>query len=106
MLLWCTAAFAQLKPEADQAQAVIDSITADQALERAVVGIYAMTGNGRTLVDINGDKMLVQNPPMPPLEREELDRVYALPYMRTYHPMYEKYGGIKNCIGNESCSAF
>ena len=59
MLLWCTAAFAQLKPEADQAQAVIDSITADQALERAVVGIYAMTGNGRTLVDINGDKMLV-----------------------------------------------
>ena len=59
MLLWCTAAFAQLKPEADQAQAAIDSITADQALERAVVSIYAMAGNGRTLVDINGGKMLV-----------------------------------------------
>ena len=59
MLLWCSAAFAQLRPEAELAQAVIDSITADQALERAVVGIYAMTGNRRTLVDINGDKMLV-----------------------------------------------
>ncbi len=31
---------------------------------------------------------------MPPLEREELDRVYELPYMRTYHPAYEKEGGI------------
>ena len=38
--------------------------------------------------------MLVQNPPMPPLEREELDHVYSLPYARTYHPMYEKDGGV------------
>ena len=41
-----------------------------------------------------GDRMLVQNPPMPPLEREELDAVYALPFVRDYHPMYEKDGGI------------
>ncbi len=38
--------------------------------------------------------MLVQNPPMPPLEREELDEVYALPFMRNYHPIYEKDGGV------------
>jgi uncharacterized radical SAM protein YgiQ len=38
--------------------------------------------------------MLVQNPPMPPLEREELDRVYALPYMRDYHPSYRAAGGV------------
>ena len=59
LLLWCTAAIAQLKPEAEQAQAIIDSITSDPALKRAVVGIRAITGNGRTLVDINSDKMLV-----------------------------------------------
>ena len=59
MLLWHIAIFAQLKPEADQAQAAIDSITSDPALERAVIGIYAMTGNGRTIVDINAEKMLV-----------------------------------------------
>ena len=41
-----------------------------------------------------GDKMLVQNPPMPPLEREELDWVYSLPYMRAYHPSYETEGGV------------
>ena len=29
-----------------------------------------------------------------PLSREELDRVYALPYQKTYHPIYEKDGGI------------
>ena len=31
---------------------------------------------------------------MPPLETDELDEVYALPYMKNYHPMYEKDGGI------------
>ena len=59
LLLWCTATYAQLKPEADHAQAAIDSIVTDPALENAVIGIYAMAGNGRTIVDIDGGKMLV-----------------------------------------------
>lgn len=50
--------------------------------------------SGKALVEHYGTRKLVQNPPMPPLEREELDRVYALPYARTYHPMYEKVGGV------------
>ena len=50
--------------------------------------------NGRAIVEHYDDKILVQNPPMPPLEREELDHVYSLPYMRTYHPSYEKDGGV------------
>ena len=49
---------------------------------------------GKALVEYYGDTMLVQNPPMPPLERDELDEVYALPYMRDYHPSYEKMGGV------------
>lgn len=49
---------------------------------------------GKAMIEYYGDKMLVANPPMPPLTREELDRVYALPYCRTYHPMYEKEGGV------------
>ena len=50
--------------------------------------------NGKAVTECYDNKLLVQNPPMPPLEREELDRVYALPYMRDYHPMYEKDGGV------------
>ncbi len=49
---------------------------------------------GQAIVERYDAKLLVQNPPMPPLEREELDRVYALPYMRTYHPSYEAAGGV------------
>ena len=49
---------------------------------------------GRAIVEYYGDKMLVQNPPMPPLTREELDRVYSLPYARDYHPDYEAEGGV------------
>ncbi|MBR5516323.1 MAG: YgiQ family radical SAM protein [Clostridia bacterium] len=49
---------------------------------------------GRAVTELYDGKMLVQNPPMPPLTRQELDRVYALPYMRTYHPSYENLGGV------------
>ena len=49
---------------------------------------------GKAVVEYYGGRMLVQNPPMPPLEREELDRVYALPYMRDCHPSYKKAGGV------------
>ncbi len=37
---------------------------------------------------------MVQNPPAKPLSMEEMDAVYALPYMRTYHPSYEAAGGV------------
>ncbi len=50
--------------------------------------------NGRAICEIYDNKMLVQNPPMQPLEREELDHVYSLPYTRNYHPSYEPMGGI------------
>ena len=50
--------------------------------------------NGKAVIEYYDGKMLVQNPPMPPLEREELDKVYALPFTRAYHPKYEKDGGV------------
>ena len=37
---------------------------------------------------------VVQNPPQEPLTTPEMDHVYALPYMRRYHPSYEKAGGV------------
>ena len=38
--------------------------------------------------------LVVQNPPQEPLTQEEMDAVYELPYMRTYHPSYEEKGGV------------
>ena len=49
---------------------------------------------GRAVVEPYEDCILVQNPPMPPLSTEELDKVYELPYKREYHPLYEKDGGV------------
>lgn len=49
---------------------------------------------GKVIKQKHGKKMIVQNQPMPPLTTDELDWVYSLPYMRTYHPMYEKFGGV------------
>ncbi|HIT95411.1 MAG TPA: YgiQ family radical SAM protein [Candidatus Faecivivens stercoripullorum] len=50
--------------------------------------------SGKTIIQRHGDKMLVQNPPMRMLTTEELDRVYDLPYMRTWHPSYQDEGGV------------
>lgn len=41
-----------------------------------------------------GKTFVVQNPPAKPLSQLEMDDVYALPYTRQYHPMYEAAGGI------------
>lgn len=49
---------------------------------------------GKLIKQRHGSKMLVQNPPMPPLTTEELDAVYKLPFMRAVHPMYEHLGGV------------
>ena len=49
---------------------------------------------GKVIVQKCQGKYLVQNRPMAPLTTSELDKVYALNYMRTYHPMYEKDGGV------------
>lgn len=49
---------------------------------------------GRIVKQKHGKKMLVQNIPMTPLSTQELDAVYELPFMRTYHPKYEAMGGV------------
>lgn len=49
---------------------------------------------GKMIIQRQGDKMLVQNPPALALNTEELDLVYSLPYERTYHPCYESQGGV------------
>jgi uncharacterized radical SAM protein YgiQ len=67
--------------------------------------------SGKRLVEPYGGKeFVVQNPPAKPLTQEEMDDVYALPYMRTYHPMYEADGGIPaiqeirfSLISNRGC---
>ena len=51
--------------------------------------------SARRLLEPYGEhEFVVQNPPQKPLSQEEMDRVYGLPYCRTYHPSYEKRGGV------------
>ena len=50
--------------------------------------------SGKAIAQKCGDRFLVQYPPAPPLTTEEIDRIYALPYMRNWHPAYDKDGGV------------
>ena len=74
---------------------------------------------GKTLVEqYDANTFVIQNPPPEPMNKEEMDAVYALPYMGTYHPMYEELGGVpaleevkfsitstRGCFGNCSFCA-
>ena len=44
--------------------------------------------------DRDGGEYVVQNPAAKPLTQMEMDDIYGLPYMNTYHPSYEKSGGV------------
>ena len=67
--------------------------------------------NGKALLEgYPSGQYVVQNPPQEPLSIEEMDDVYALPYMRTYHPSYEEKGGVPaiseikfSLISNRGC---
>ena len=50
--------------------------------------------HGKTVKQKHGKRMIVQNIPAAPLTTSELDAVYALPYVRTWHPMYKNRGGV------------
>ncbi|MBO5209327.1 MAG: YgiQ family radical SAM protein [Lachnospiraceae bacterium] len=66
---------------------------------------------GKTLIEEYPHQIyVVQNPPQKPLTMEEMDAVYELPYMRTYHPSYEEKGGVPaiseikfSLISNRGC---
>jgi uncharacterized radical SAM protein YgiQ len=63
---------------------------------------------GRTLAESYGGRAVVQNPPSPPLSREEMDRVYALPFARGPHPSYtEKVPAMEeiqfSLVSNRGC---
>ena len=51
--------------------------------------------SGQRMVEKYGEHLyVVQNPAAKPLTTAEMDRVYGLNYMRTYHPSYEAAGGV------------
>lgn len=64
----------------------------------------------RLVEPYDNSTLVVQNPPQKPLSQDEMDEVYALPYMRTYHPSYEEAGGVPaisevkfSLISNRGC---
>ena len=50
--------------------------------------------DGKAIIEYYDGKKLIQNPPSHLLTREEMDEVYALPFTRTWHPIYDQVGGI------------
>jgi len=52
----------------------------------------------KVLIEPYGDRIVVQERPAAPLKRGELDKVYALPFTRRAHPMYEAWGGVPALI--------
>lgn len=75
-----------------------DEITSDKlTYARSFYTQYINTDSitAKTLIEpYPNKKYVVVNPPSYPLTTIEFDDVYELPYMNTYHPIYEKDGGV------------
>lgn len=64
----------------------------------------------KVLIEQYEDIYVIQNKPSMPLTTSEFDNSYSLPYMRNYHPIYEKDGGVPaieevkfSLISNRGC---
>ena len=49
---------------------------------------------GHPIIQKHGERFLVQLSPALPLDTREMDRIYSLPYERTWHPSYDEAGGV------------
>ncbi len=90
-----------LLSDADEDTVVLPSFTEIQEKKSRYGDSFALQYRnndaitGKRLMEPYGqDQCVIQNPPQPPLEREELDRIYELPYEGEYHPVYEREGGV------------
>ncbi|MBI4826785.1 MAG: YgiQ family radical SAM protein [Nitrospirae bacterium] len=93
------AAFLEHK-EHDDKYVLIESFEEVRQDPRKYASAFMMESNeqdyvrGKTIVQPHADRLLIQNPPPKPLSEKEMDKIYALPYERAPHPMYENIGGV------------
>ena len=80
-------AFEEIQPDTDEGR---------RAFARSFKIQYRNTDpwSAKRLIEPCGDRFVIQEPPEFPLSREELDKVYELPYQRAWHPMYDPFGGV------------
>ena len=70
-----------------------ESVVADKVLyahTSRVLHLEANPGNARALVQSHGNQHLWLNPPPIPLQMQEMDQLYELPYQRVPHPRYQE----------------
>lgn len=49
---------------------------------------------GKAIVQKHANRYVIQYPPATPLTTAEMDKIYALPFARDWHPVYDKAGGV------------
>jgi uncharacterized radical SAM protein YgiQ len=87
----------QRQHQLDESKTVIrlpsfEKVRNDRALyshASRVLHLESNPQNARTLIQKHGNKEVWINPPPIPLETEEMDAVFALPYARVPHPAYD-----------------
>jgi len=50
--------------------------------------------HGNIIVQKHGNRFVIQYPPAFPLAARELDKIYELPFVKAWHPTYDKSGGV------------
>ncbi len=90
------ASFAQLPPSYTETASLQKVQTDKTAYAKACAAQLNSQDHlySKPIVQKHGDRYLVQYPPAAPLNTEQLDEIYALPFTRRWHPVYDSQGGV------------
>ncbi|MEN6307386.1 MAG: YgiQ family radical SAM protein [Anaerohalosphaeraceae bacterium] len=74
----------------------LEQIEQDRSLFMAAQLTYQKHAHpgDKSIIQDQGAGVIVVNPPAQPLEADELDALYTLPFTRRCHPMYDSQGGV------------
>ena len=86
------------KPDGFLELPAFDEVTADKNAFAAMFNLFYKNNDpltARGMVQRHGPRFLIHNPPQSALSTSELDRIYALDFIRDVHPFYQAQGKVK-----------
>lgn len=64
------------------------------AMEAQLMYQNQIASDGKPVLQDQGAAKIVVMPPAAPLDEKTMDEIYAMPFIKRWHPMYDKLGGV------------
>ncbi|MCE5341077.1 MAG: YgiQ family radical SAM protein [Planctomycetaceae bacterium] len=66
----------------------------EMAMESQLLYQNQIASDGKPVLQDHGAAKIIVMPPAEPLDEKTMDEIYAMPFTKCWHPMYDKRGGV------------